>query len=428
MSWRRRESGVDERSAAAMPGTPDRGATSPGEPMPTTAESTGHRLRGSVPQAVAALVMAVLLIFVGLWVKSADLLGPQSASPPADRWVALPTPPLSPRTGGIAAWTGARAIFLGGEIDGHCPPNAFCTKPATYARDGASYDPATRAWSAIADAPVPVGSHTPHAVAGDVLVIVGEDQTWHAYDASEDVWQSLPAPPARTVLHSAALSAAKGSLAILGEAGAVFVLDLADETWASLPPSPHRPQLEAHSASATAEGIVVIGVDSTKRNDGTVPSYLMAEVYRDGAWRRAPRSDMIGGYVWHWTGERLVAPSTFCVDGGDTNTFPGCIPEGGIFDPQSGTWAPLPPAPKQVPAGWNLDAAAGASLLGVGYLYDDQDGSWTRVGAPDGYQNYTHVASVLADGRVIAFGGIDWSGDWDVDDQRTTNRAWTLAP
>jgi hypothetical protein len=418
---------VEDRVTTALRDGLDHLEVSSGDPAAALTSGTLLRRRRAAARSVAAAVAVVavaVVLSVGLGLTGADDDGrPQ----PAGGWTEMPTPPLSPRTGGVAVWTGEEAVFLGGEIDNHCPPNAGCARPARYARDGAAYDPVTRTWRLIAAAPVTVGEYAPHAIVGDVLVIVSDDHTWHAYDASEDAWRRLPEPPVRPDLHNSAISAAGGSVVTLGQGGTVLVFNLAEETWRTLPSSPHEPRLQAHGAQATAEGIVVIGVDSTVRNDGTVPSYLFAEVYRDGAWQRLERSNMMGGYGWHWTGERLVAPHPGCVDGGEVNPYPRCIPEGGILDPGSGTWAPLPRAPEDFSAGWSLSAAGGERMLVGGYLYDDADGSWTLFGAPDDFGRYSQVASVIADDRVIAFGGIDWSRGWDADDL-TTNRAWTWTP
>ena len=418
---------VEERVATALREGLNGLEVASGDSAAAVTSGSRLRRRRTAFRAGAAVtaVAVVVTISVGLTGADDDRLEPAPA--PSGSWTELPPPPLSPRTGGVAVWTGTEAIFLGGEIDNHCPPNASCTEPGKFARDGAAYDPAARAWRLISEAPVTVGAYTPHAVVGDELVIVGDDRTWHAYDASENTWRGLPEPSARTELHAAALSADDGSVVTLGRDGSVLVLDLAEESWRTLPSSPHKPQLQAYAASATPEGIVVIGVDSTAVNDGTVPSYLWAEVYRDGEWTRLERSDMVGGYSWHWTGERLVSPYPGCVDGGEVNPYPRCVPEGGILDPGSGTWVALPPAPDDLSAGWNLNGAGGEWMLVGGYLYDDAAGSWTPMGAPDGFGEYSDAASVIADDTVIAFGGIDWSRGWDADDL-TTNRAWTWTP
>ena len=415
---------VEERVTKALRDGLDRLEVSPGDSAAAMTVGTRLRRRRMTAAGVAVTATVAVAVILGVGLNRGD----DSVRPePAGGWTELPTAPLSPRTGGVAVWAGEEAIFLGGEIDNHCPPSASCSEPGTYARDGAAYDPATRTWRRIADAPVTVANYTPHAVVGDVLVIVSDDHEWLAYDASEDAWRRLPEPPVRTALNGNSLSADGGSVVTLGKGGAVLRLDLAEETWTRLPPSPHEPRIRAYSAQATPEGIVVIGVDSTAPNDGTVPSYLLAEVYRDGSWHRLKRSDMMGGYGWHWTGERLVAPYPGCVDGGEVDPFPRCIPEGGILDPGSGTWMPLPQAPEDFADGWSLNSAEGERVLVGGYLYDDTDGSWTLIGAPDNFGKYSDVASVIVGDTVIAFGGIDWSDPLGADDL-TTNRAWTWTP
>ena len=344
--------------------------------------------------------------------------------PSTDRtsgWSRLPDPPLSPRTGGLAAWTGEEAIFLGGETKHLCPPNADCIRAPEVARDGAAYDPKSRAWRSIPDAPAPVGAHTPHAMVDDSLLIVGDNGSWHVFD--ENRWRSLPSPPKRTRIDSAAINADDGMVAAIGDDGRVHLLDLSAETWSVLPRSPDRPRLVADHAFPTSAGIVVIGKDANVPTDGTVPSFLLAEVYRDGTWRRLERSDMVGGFAWHWTGQRLVAPDLQCVDGGEVNGYGRCIPQGGRLDPVSGRWSTLPHAPKSGKDGWSISAADGPQMLAWGYLYDDQDGSWTKVKRPAGAPDL-HVASTWADGTVLAFGGVEWHGS----KATLSNAAWAWTP
>ena len=68
--------------------------------------------------------------------------------PRRDRWRAIPTGPLRPRSGQVAVWTGSRMIVWGGEVAGRH------RSAGLLARDGASYDPARRTWRPIAGAPL----------------------------------------------------------------------------------------------------------------------------------------------------------------------------------------------------------------------------------------------------------------------------------
>ncbi|MGH3475125.1 MAG: hypothetical protein ACRDOT_09465 [Aeromicrobium sp.] len=329
---------------------------------------------------------------------------------------------MSPRTGGVAAWTGDEAVFIGGETKDLCPPNADCIKAPEYARDGAAYNPESRTWRAIPDAPFPIGGYTPRAVVDSSLIIVDDDGAWHAL--TENRWRSLPSPPSPILLSSAAVNAWDGRVAAIGDDRRIQVLDVAEEKWSVLRPSPHRPRIDVRHALPTASGIVVIGVDPNVPDDGTVPSFLVAEVHAKGEWRRLERSDMVSGYVWHWTGERLVAPDLQCVDGGEVNGYGRCVPEGGRLDPESGQWSRLPHLPELGASGWSIGAADGPRMLAWGYLYDDREGTWTKIERPAGAPSQ-QVASTWADGTVIAFGGVDWRGGSSPD---LSNRAWAWTP
>ena len=323
---------VEDRVTSALRDGLDRLELSPGNPSEALTDGDTLRRRRTTTRVAAAAAAVAAVVVVGAVVTGGDgALDPAPA--PAGSWTELPTAPLSPRTGSLAVWTGDQAIFLGGQTEAFCPPGADCAAPATYARDGAAYDPSTEKWTTIAQAPAAVAYYTPHVLVDGLLVIVDDDHAWHAYDPEQDAWQSLPAPPTPLETYSESLSATDGSVYTLGRGGNVLVLDVAAKTWSTLPPSANQPRLAHSVLQATPEGVVKIGVDATARNDGTEPSYLLAEVYRAGAWHRAERSDMMGGYSWHWTGERLVSPTPTCVDGGEVNPFPRCIPEGGIVRP-----------------------------------------------------------------------------------------------
>lgn len=371
----------------------------------------------------AAAVLAVVATGVGV-ARSGDDDGRLDPAPDSGSWTRLPDAPISPRTHGIAVWTGTEAIFLGGQIDNLCPPTADCAEMPTYAKDGAAYDPVSQTWRTTAPAPVPVAVHTRHAVLGDELVLVGDDGSWWTYDSSDDQWRDLPAQPDAHP-YPGLLSALGGKVYVLGRGDIVHVLDLHAEQWSTLPASPHRPRIDAQSVVATSEGIVVTGRDSTAPNDGTVPSWVFAEVYDGTSWRRLARSEMVGGYVWHWTGQRLVAPDIGCVDGGQVNGYGRCIPQGGTLDPQTGTWSEFEDAPETGSGGWSLYSAGGPLMTTYGYVYDDSAGTWTRLPRPRNAPDYD-VAAVWAEGTLLAFGGLDSQKGWEKD--ALSDRAWSWTP
>ena len=382
-----------------------------------------RRRRNWTAGLAAASVLAVVATGVAL-ARTGEGDDGRLDPAPATSWTRLPDAPISARRGGIAWWTGTEAIFLGGEIDNLCPDNASCTEESKYADDGAAYDPVTGTWRKIAPAPWPVGGYHRSAVVGDNLVLVDDDGGWHAYDASDDRWRELPAQPDGP-RDPGLLSATDGRVYALGRGDVVQVLDMGTEEWSALPRSPHEPRIDAQLVLATPEGIVVTGVDSTAKNDGTVPSWVFAEVYDGTSWRRLERSDMVDGWAWYWTGERLVAPTSYCVDGGEVNGYGRCIPVGGILDPETGTWAELPDEPEFAEDVWGVSAESGQLVVRFGRVYDDSAGTWTKLSRPDGAPD-SDVAGVWADGTLIAFGGHDRERGWEKDS--LSNGAWSWTP
>jgi hypothetical protein len=272
---------------------------------------------------------------------------------------------------------------------------------------------------------VAIGSYTPHAIAGTTLVVVGDHGTWHAYDAATDRWRDLR--PGSVEPSGWRLSAAGGRIYALGRDGVVQILNPSTDRWSALPASTFEPHIDPVDVLATPEGIVVVGLDSTAKNDGSVPSWLFADVYDGTTWRRLDRSDMVNGSGWQWTGERLVAPYTECVDGGEVDPYPRCIPQGGILDPGTGTWSELPKAPEAAAGAWGFNAeGSGPLAVTGGRVYDDSTGKWMGLpGQPDGAPDYS-LAAVWADGTLIAFGGLDSTIGWDRS--AMSNRAWSWTP
>lgn len=400
---------------------------------PSAAQQAGDRLRRRTRRTVgiaAAASLAVVATVAGLALRTGgdERLDP---APTIGSWARLPDAPISPRTGGIAAWTGTEAIFLGGEIDNLCPPNASCVSDSTRAKDGAAYNPTTGTWRKITPAPITIGNYTPYAFVGDTLVIVdvvSKHNVWHAYDLGENTWRRLPDPPVKASPTNN-LSVLDGKIYTVASDFGVEFLDLGTETWTTLPRSEHQPRIAPQAVLATPPGIVVTGLESsvTAPNDGSEPMWVFAEIYQNGDWRRLERSDMVGGYTWHWTGQRLVSLDIQCVDGGEVDPYGSCIPQGGTLDPATGVWGRLPNAPDpEHPTGeWSLIAQDGPLMAGWGYVYDDAAGTWARLPRPDDAPDNA-AAAVWAEGMLIAFGGIHSGQGWDTD--ALSNAAWLLTP
>jgi len=74
-----------------------------------------------------------------VWGPPSTLL---SYAPATDRWSELPASPLDGMPPGLVVWTGKEMIFWGGGCCGGA------------SADGAAYNPATRAWRKLANAPI----------------------------------------------------------------------------------------------------------------------------------------------------------------------------------------------------------------------------------------------------------------------------------
>jgi hypothetical protein len=394
-----------------------------------------RRRRRAVGRGLAAACLLLAGGGIAFAVQHDDSGQPSPAPAPGTGWTRLPDSPLSPRANSLVVWTGDVALVIGGEVDHLCPPNADCASRSTIARDGAAYDPETKTWRTIS-APADLAAWTPHAVVGDMLVVVARDDPpvsdrFFSYDVTADTWRRLPSPPTDgptpldvdTPLDiDTGLSALDGRVYTVGDDDSVLVLDPDAGAWSTLPASPHRPRLTPHYVTATPEGIVVVGVDATTQRD---PDLLLAEVWDGEAWHRLGSSEILGGWGgWHWTGERLVSPYAECFDGGETNNYGRCIPSGGALDPGTTAWQPLEAAPSMSSRGWTLSAAEGPLVATWGYVYDDADGSWTRIERPaDAPSDGT--AATFADGTLLAFGGVEWKDDLT---DNLSGAAWAWTP
>jgi hypothetical protein len=175
--------------------------------------------------------------------------------------------------------------------------------------------------------------------------------------------------------------------------------------------------------TATDVGPVVTGLDSSQPNDGRAPSVVLADVWDGSSWHRLPATGQLGNDFF-WTGSRMVDPDPTTVDGGDVDPFPHPYPYGGILDPTTGTWTPLPEEATDSSDGWGVNARGGGRWSATyGQVYDTVDGVVTTLSRPDGAPD-DGVSAVWTDGRLFAFGGADYGSDG----AEPSNRAWLFTP
>jgi hypothetical protein len=327
---------------------------------------------------------------------------------------------LSPRVSSLAAWTGHEVVVAGGG-EHPCPSSADCNFPADGLRDGAAYDPATDSWHAIADAPAPVSGEDEVAVAGGKVVVRGGGPDWFVYDPVADQWQSVPA---QTLHGQGYWLSARGSRVYTVTHHGIAFLDVRTLEWTRLPLDPIRPALTSRTVTATSLGPVVAGFDSTHLDERNQPALLLADVWDGTSWKRLAPSDQLEA-AFSWTGQRMVDPTPFTENGGDVNGWGRDIPQGGTLDPATGTWGRLPPALTGDPDGWGVSAQGGPWFAVAGQLYDDDTGQVSTLSRPEGAPDQ-YTAAAWADGRLVAFGGVDSAQGFSGD--ALSNHAWIYTP
>ena len=344
----------------------------------------------------------------------------ERSSPPADAagstgtWTTLPSAPLSSRLGAVTAWTGSEALFLGGDVDGFCAPNASCAEPPESAADGAAFDPVTEAWRPVADAPHPIPAGTPSTVAGDTVFLAQGDRVL-SYDASEDAWSVSPATPGGEEVESPAVLD-DGTVAVLvGErrsgdrSGLVY--DPAERRWAALPADPLGPSFD-RTLTAVPDGLVLTAVPTPDDPAAARPTLRAAVLdLSSGTWTTVDEGASTGGGHWTWTGERMVDVHP---DG-----------RGGALDPDTGEWSALDGAPEMNTGGWPAEAFAGPLAAVDGWVYDDRDRSWTRLGRPTGAPDRPGSA-VWAGDELIVLGGMDTDAGWGT--AHLSDQTWLWRP
>ncbi|MGH2790712.1 MAG: hypothetical protein ACRDJ0_06970 [Actinomycetota bacterium] len=115
----------------------------------------------------------------------------QAYDPASGAWRAISTPPIAPRFGAVAVWTGSEVILWGGGNP----------EDPTVA-EGAAYDPAGDTWRRIARAPVGLNLASGMWTGREMLVFGSllddrnlADTRWSvgaAYDPGTDTWRELP--------------------------------------------------------------------------------------------------------------------------------------------------------------------------------------------------------------------------------------------
>lgn len=346
------------------------------------------------------------------------------AGPTDGEWTRLPDPPLRPRVGASAAWTGDEVVVIGG-WDHLCPPGASCVGPTEAPfTDGAAFDPSTQTWRPIADSPAAFQGERPAISDGSVFFLVecdvssigteeepAEDRcpsTREAsvllrYDPRSDTWTQLPGPPGGHPYEIESVGDVLIAFAGTEEQGPQpeWRFDLDSNIWTEIPDAP-LPRMYDRSIVAVDDGrsALLVGADSESgpTSDPGQEANLAAKLdLATTTWMELPSSPSRGYRAWGVDDAVVLEPH-----------FGG---SGGLFDPASGTWSPL-----TTPARFDSDRVAGTLgqdgavyVDASGWVFDVDGPEWLLIEPLDDRSLFS-TTSVTAAGRdLFTFGGERWT-------------------
>ena len=363
----------------------------------------------------------------------------------AGSWRRAPEPPLTPRELAAAVWTGREALIIGGSDAPPTPPGAGGgdSRERPPLLDGAAFNPRTGSWRRIADAPRGTGFLASTAVVGGTVYVTAPRNTDHrraqtgllAYRLASDRWKSIPPPPMRDFGLAAAgeklIAERPYARRIPAGAPPGYVLGRDERTWRALPLDPLS-KTAARGIFWNGIRLVMVGSDPRARKPPNPPLARAATLtLGHSRWRRLPDSEevMFGYGFWHRVGSRLVNPTL----GEGSETYTWGRPQGGILDPEAGTWSALPDPPPP-PEGYGTDFGTGILTRTRGHylaphslVLDMTRGEWLRIpelwrarGAPSGW------TVVNAGRKLLVFGGARFNRRHP--EGQLLNAAWLWTP
>jgi hypothetical protein len=158
-----------------------------------------------------------------------------AAFDPATRaWRVLPEAPVPPRQWHTATWTGQEMIVWGGST---------LVGERNAELGGAAYDPAADTWRQLP--PAPIGGRQGHTATwtGTELLVWGDGAEGLAYDPAQDAWRVFPDAPVRAGGKAVAAWTGEGLLvwgapiAFAGDGPDLAFYDPAEDRWEALAPS-----------------------------------------------------------------------------------------------------------------------------------------------------------------------------------------------
>jgi hypothetical protein len=331
-----------------------------------------------------------------------------SAVAPAP-WRRLPRAPIAGRISASVVWTGREMIVWGG-VGGHVPMRS----------DGAAYDPATRIWRRIVNAPPGItGGGGLAAWTGRTMLVWASNSPTGpagaaAYDPRTNSWRRLPSGPLGSREGDASVWTGRELLIFGGHSGD----SIATPTAAAL--EPRAGSWRTLRALNAVKGLIADGAVWNGREafvSGSLFAHkkstpiLIAYNPTTGTLRRislsgVPASSRQGSGLEPiaWTGRRIVFSTSADPLFSSTTIL--------LYDPSTDVWTKARPAPCSLPAksytqiawvGTGLVAACGRTGL---QIYSPRSNSWRTLAPGAGPLNSKGWSAIAWTGRDL----IVWSG------------------
>ncbi|TDD90405.1 DUF6603 domain-containing protein [Actinomadura rubrisoli] len=358
-------------------------------------------------------------------IREAEAAGGAAAQP--GTWTAA-NPAPSAVTGTEAVLLGGGNVLISGGADGSGAPVAGTML----------FDPVAATWSAGPALKTARRGHTTTALPDGRVVVaggVGADGTPLAsvevYDPVARTWTS-PQQTMRTARHGHSATVVDGKLLVIGGTGArggqgratltsAETLDPATLTWTGLPPMAYA--RTGHQAVPLPEGRVFVigGALLTGRGERAM---TYCEIYDPSTKTWGAAAALIVPRKGHQA--TALRDGKVLVTGGDAVPAvphrPGSLAAAELYDPAAKTWTRVADLPGGRSGHRGVATRSGRVLVvggtdrvrsTAGYrnavLFDPSSGTWTATG-PLGAGRWDFPAVVLADGRVLAVGGVALAG------------------
>jgi hypothetical protein len=240
----------------------------------------------------------------------------------------------------------------------------------------------------------------------DVSNRAGSEAGFLRYAVADDRWEQLP-PPSLDAAWYQLVATPTTVLAFSGsdEAGEKpdLEFDPRTGTWMELPPDPLSPSFD-RSMVVVGEDVYLFAQDLVANPNSEKPSLARA-AHLDlatGEWEHRADSEVLGSWFSVAVGSTIVFPHAGSADGGEVNNWGRSYAYGGIYNPETDTWAALPSPAREngfaIAGVLEQDAATYLSMHGA--VLDATQTSWQTI--PE-----LPIAEVDVFSRTIVAAGID---------------------